>query len=137
MEPEEWGQVEEEVVDTLREERLERVRRRQLEWAANMICKEMAREVIKKTMKESDRRVCRDIVEITVVDECWKHLEYGRIMRQILTGDNSLKLDIDRGLREVKEAGEAMLTEEATATRWQEKVISLKRLDYKDEVTGV
>ena len=32
-----------EVVDSLREERLERVRRSQLEWTANMICKEMVR----------------------------------------------------------------------------------------------
>ena len=45
-------------------------------------------------MKEADRRLCRDIVEVTLV----KHLEYGRIMREILTGDNNLKLDIQMGL---------------------------------------
>lgn len=44
VEQEEWDQVEDmEVVDSLREERLERVRRSQLEWTANMICKEMVR----------------------------------------------------------------------------------------------
>ena len=57
MEPEEWDHVEDmEVVDTLREERLERVRRRQLEWTENMICKEMVREVIEKTVEEADIR---------------------------------------------------------------------------------
>ena len=54
-----------EVVDSLREERLERVRRRQLEWTANMICKEMIRKEIKKTLEEVDIRICRDIVKNT------------------------------------------------------------------------
>ena len=49
MEPEEWDQVEDmEVVDTRREERLERERRRKLEWAANMICIEMVRELSRR-----------------------------------------------------------------------------------------
>ena len=44
VEQEEWDQVEDmEVVDTIREERLEWVRRRQTQWTANMICKEMVR----------------------------------------------------------------------------------------------
>ena len=58
VEQEEWDQVVDmEVVDSLREERLERVRRSQLEWTANMICKEMVREVIKKTVEEADIRI--------------------------------------------------------------------------------
>ena len=36
--------------------------------------------MIKKTVKEADIRICRDIVETTVVDKCWSQLEYGRIM---------------------------------------------------------
>ena len=45
VEPEELEQVEDmEVVGTLREERLDRVMRRQLEWATNMLCKDMVKE---------------------------------------------------------------------------------------------
>ena len=36
--------------------------------------------MIKKTVKEADIRICRDIVETTVLDKCWSQLEYGRIM---------------------------------------------------------
>ena len=43
------------VVDILREERLERVRVRQLEWAAKMMCKELIQELVQKSVKEARR----------------------------------------------------------------------------------
>ena len=56
LEPEEWDQVEDmEVVDTLREERLEKVRRRQLEWAANKISKDKVNELIEEAVRESEK----------------------------------------------------------------------------------
>ena len=47
------------VVDAVREERLERVRLRQLEWACKMLCKGLVMEMVDKSVDESERRVCR------------------------------------------------------------------------------
>ena len=42
-----------EVVDTVREERLERVRLRQLEWATSMLCKEVIKDMMWKCQRRS------------------------------------------------------------------------------------
>ena len=83
-------------MDTLREKRLERVRRSQLEWATNLLCNDIAKELLGEAVRNSEKRICTDIVETTIVDECWKKLEYARIMREILAGDINLKLEIER-----------------------------------------
>ena len=104
IEPEE--EVEDmDVVDRVREERLDRVRVRQLEWASNLLCKEVIKEVIGKAVEVSEEKMCKELIEERVVDECWKHLEYARIMREIMAGDTSLKMKIERGLRDSREMG--------------------------------
>ena len=78
-------------------------------------------------------------MEVSVVDGCWRSLEYRRLMSQILTGDKIIQLDIEKGLkeaREVEEAEEAILKEEAAVTSRLEKVKRLKK-EYKDEGKGV
>ena len=56
------------VVDAVREERLERVRLRQLEWACKMLCKGLVMEMVDKSVDESERRVCRDWIDTTLLD---------------------------------------------------------------------
>ena len=58
-----------EVVDTVREERLERVRLRQLEWATSMLCKEVIKDMIGTAVEMSEERLCRELVEMEVVEE--------------------------------------------------------------------
>ena len=87
--------------------------------------------------KESDREICRTIVEVSVVDECWRSFEYRRLMSEILTGDKITQLDIEKGLkeaREMEEAEEAILKEEAAVISRLEKV---KSLECKDGCKGV
>lgn len=78
-------------------------------------------------------------MEVSVVDGCWRSLEYRRLMSEILTGDKIIQLDIEKGrkeAREVEEAEEAILKEEAAVTSRLEKVKRLKK-EYKDEGKGV
>jgi hypothetical protein len=73
--------------------------------------------------------LCRELVEEEVVDECWKQLEFGRIMEEIMKGDTDLKRKVEHRLRdsrEMMEATEAMLAEEAVNMRRMEKVERLK-----------
>ena len=87
VEPEKHDEVEDmEVVDTIREERLERVRRRKLEWQANVLCKEMIWDMIGDTVKKSEDRMCSDIVTTFLVDRRWKDLELRRIPKGALCG---------------------------------------------------
>ena len=72
VEPEEWDQVEDmEALDNFREERLDRVRRRQLEWATKMLRKDIFKEMIGDAIIESEMKVCTKVVETSIVDECW------------------------------------------------------------------
>ena len=114
-----------EVVDTVREERLERVRLRQLEWATSMLCKEVIKDMIGTAVEMSEEKFCRELVEIEVVEEGWHMLEFGRIMREIMMGDTTLKTKVEHGLRdsrEMVEAMEVMLAEEAADARSMEKM---------------
>ena len=69
------------------------------------------------------------MLETTLIDKCWGRLEYGWIMKDILSGEVSPKLEIETGLRDVREVEEAelaMLMEEAVVTRRQEKIKRLQ-----------
>ena len=114
-----------EVVDTVREERLERVRLRQLEWATSMLCKEVIKDMIGTAVEMSEEKFCRELVDMEVVEEGWRMLEFGRIMREIMMGDTTLKTKVEHGLRdsrEMVEAMEVMLAEEAADARSMEKM---------------
>ena len=117
------------VVDAVREERLERVRLRQLEWIAKMMCKELIQEIVQKSVDEAGRRLCKEWLESTLIDRCWGKLEYGRIMEEIMEGETNLKSDVEAGLRDIREVEEAkvaMLMEEAAVIKRQEKVERLR-----------
>ena len=68
-------------------------------------------------------------METSIVDECWKKLEYRRIMREMLAEDTTLRVEIERKLRVTREdekAVEAILAEEVASTKRLEKVERLK-----------
>ena len=70
-------------------------------------------------------------METSIVDECWKKLEYRRIMREILAGDKTLRVEIEKKLRETREdeeAVEAILAEEAERMAIREYEQMLKKL---------
>ena len=52
-------------VDAVQEEKLERVRVRQLEWTAKMLCKELIQELVQKSVEEAVRMLCKDLLETT------------------------------------------------------------------------
>ena len=72
MEVEHTDEIEDmDVVDTVREERLERVRIRQLEWACQMICKGLVGEMVDTAVMVSERTVCESWVDTVLIDKCW------------------------------------------------------------------
>ena len=96
-----------------------------MEWAYNLLCKEVINEVIGKAVEVSEEKMCKEVV----VEECWKRLEFTRIMGEIMAGNTNLKMKIEQGLRDTREmveAVKAMLAEEAASTRRLEKVERLK-----------
>ena len=94
------------VVDTVREERLERVRLRQLEWAAQMLCK---MEMVDSLVLESERMVCSGWLNSTLLDNCWSTLEERRIMCELLEGGEVIRKGVETGLRNVREGEDSEL----------------------------
>ena len=74
------------MVDTVREERPERVRLRQLEWACQMLCKGLVVEMVDRAVMVSERTVCESWINTILIDKCWSTLECGRVMREIMDG---------------------------------------------------
>jgi hypothetical protein len=106
-----------------------RVRLRQLEWACMMMCKGLVMEMVDRSADMSERRVCSDWVNTTLVDNCWSMMEYGRVMGEILDAGDDLILRIEIGLRNIreeKEAEVALLLEEEAMARRHEKVERLR-----------
>ena len=86
---------------------MERIRMRQLEWTTKMICKELIKELVQKSVEEAGRMLCNAWLETTLVDRCWGKLEYGRIMEDILGRETNLKSEIETGLKDIREVEEA------------------------------
>ena len=113
------------VVDTAREERLERDRLRQLEWAAQMLCKGLVMEMVDSAVVESERMVCSSWLNSTLLDMCWNTLEERRIMIELLEGGEDIRKGVETGLRNIREGEEAELAlqvEEEAMLRGHEKV---------------
>ena len=92
-----------EVIDEEREERLERVRRRALEWQTNHFCRgiilemvetsiveaewrqqacmELVMDVMEGAVKESRQRMCKQIIVESVVCSSWQSLEVRRLRK--------------------------------------------------------
>jgi hypothetical protein len=78
------------VVDAVREERIEKVRLRQRKWACRMMCKGLVMKMVDRSAEMSERRVCSYWVNTTSVDSCRSTREYGRVLEEILdAGDYS------------------------------------------------
>ena len=93
-----------EVVDEEREERLERVRRRTMEWKTNHLCRgfilevmetavldaecrqqvcmDLVMDMLEGAVKESRQRMCKQIILEAVVCSSWQSLEVRRIVRE-------------------------------------------------------
>ena len=97
-----------EVIDEEREERLERVRRRALEWQTNYFCRgiilelvetsivdaewrqqacmELLMDVMEGVVKESRQRMCKQIIMESVFCSSWQSLEVRRLVRETTEG---------------------------------------------------
>ena len=121
------------VVDTVREERLERVRLRQLEWVGQMLCKGLVMELVDSAVMESEMMICSSWLNSTLLDKCWSTLEERRIMFELREGDEGTRRGVEIGLRNIREGEEAevaLLLEEEAMLRRHEKVERL-RLAWK------
>ena len=104
-----------EVVDEEREERLERMRRKMLEWKAKQTCKNIVMELIGEAVQESALKLCRELVEDVLVGGSWEDLEVNRLMKEVEGGGVRRRKLVEiqlRNLREEDEAVEALLAEE-------------------------
>ena len=94
-----------------------------------MTCRAMVIEMIKDAVDTSNTRVCKEYVEMVVVNKTWNVLEHNRILREIQSGDDELKMEIEKSLRnarEVKEAEKAMIREEQLDRARFQKIKALK-----------
>jgi hypothetical protein len=120
-----------EVVDIDREDRLDRVRRRQLQWATSQLCKSMVLDMVDTAVCESSRRVCKEVMMENIVYEAWAELEFLDIMKVMGNGDISLRTRVEERLREDRKLLEL---EEATMMKMRKdkirksKVEALKKL---------
>ena len=60
-------------------------------------------EMVDKSVDESERMVCREWINTTLLDRCWSTLEYGRMMKDILGGGDDLRMEIETRLRNIRE----------------------------------
>jgi hypothetical protein len=83
-------------------------------------------EMVDRSAEMSERRVCSDWVNTTLVDRCWIALEYGRVMEEILDAGADLTLKIETGLRNIREEKEAevalLMEEEARRHKMVERL---------------
>jgi hypothetical protein len=126
-----------EVVNEEWEERLERVRRRALEWKSNHLCRqiileqmeaaileaewrqqsctELMMEIMEAAMLESRMKLCREVVLEAIVTGSWECLEVNRLLRETKGDGLERQIRIEDALRFEREEREwtaAMLEEE-------------------------
>ena len=141
-----------EVVDEEGEERLERVRRRALEWKTNHFCRgiilelletaalesewrqqtcmEVLMDVMEGAVMESRLKMCKQLMLETVIGSSWESLEVRRILRETKEGgvDRMERIESElRMKREERECVSAMLEEERCLARRLEKKERLQR----------
>ena len=54
----------------------------------------MVKDMIEDAFKDSEARMCKEIINSYVVDGSWKDVELRKILREILEGDENLKTDV-------------------------------------------
>ena len=120
-----------EVVDRDREDRLDRVRRRQLQWATSQLCKSMVLDMVDTAVCESSMRMCKEVMMENIVNKAWTEIVFLDIMKVVENVDISLRTRVEERLREDRELLEL---EEATIIKLRKdkirksKVEALKKL---------
>ena len=138
------------VVDGEKEERLERMKRRALEWKVRNECRAIIEDLIGDATLESEwrqqacwdlvlesaddailesrNRLCKEVLVETVLTGAWEALEVRRIVKE--AKDGGLMEEVEADLRMIREERECILMlvkEEQAQTRRLEKVDRLKR----------
>jgi hypothetical protein len=141
-----------EIVDEEREARIERMRRKALEWKAAQTCKGIVMDLIEEAVLESEwreecsmslvlemvedavtasrERMCRSVLEESVLEVCWEALEVTRIIKEVEVGGMTRIEKVEtqlRGLREDEETLLQAISEDAARTKRMEKTERLKR----------
>ena len=120
-----------EVVDMDREERLDRVQKRQIRWASSQLCKSLVVDLVGGAVKESVEKMCKDVLLKEVVDKAWGEIEFEYIMEMMDRGDIGLRGRIEKRLtedRELLEAEEAARRQMELDTIRKKKSEALKTL---------
>ena len=120
-----------EVVDMDREERLDRVQKRQIRWASSQLCKSLVVDLVGGAVKESVEKMCKEVLLKEVVDKAWGEIEFEYIMEMMDSGDIGLRGRIEKRLtedRELLEAEEAARRQMELDTIRKKKSEALKTL---------
>ena len=59
--------------------------------------------MVDRAVMETERMVCDSWINTTLIDKCWRTLECGRVMREILEGGEDMRKGIETGLRNIRE----------------------------------
>ena len=119
-----------EVVDREREELLERVRWKKKEWETRSVCRAVLVEMVFKAVDNSEERHCYDMVS-KIVDIAWIEIQASRIVTEIWAGDDTIRKEVERRLKDRREEEEAirmMIVEEDERRRRLERVQLLEGL---------
>ena len=96
-----------------------------------MTCRALVVEMLQDAVDNSNSRLCKEYVEVVVVNKAWNKLEHDRILREIQTGGEDLRIDVEKSLRdvrEVEEAEKALIREEQLDRARFQKIKALKLL---------
>ena len=119
-----------EVMDREREELLDRVKRKKKEWATRSTCRAVLMEMVYKAVDNSEESHCYDMVS-KIVDMAWVELQASRVVTEIWAGDDSIRKEVERRLRDKRKEEEAiriMIVEEDKRRRRLERVQLLEGL---------
>ena len=120
-----------EVVDMDREERLDRVQKRQLRWASSQLCRSLVVDLVEGAVKESGEKLCKEVILKEVVDKAWEEIEFEYIMKMMDKGTIGLRGRVEERLqedRQLLEAEEATIRQQELDTIRKEKSEALKAI---------
>ena len=108
-----------------KEEKLERVKRKQLEWVSSKLCRSVLIEMMNESVEEVENRHVIEMVNSMVV-ESWKRLEVNRLVKDILNSEDNIKLRVVTILMEKNTEDKELLD---TLEREESKLRRLKRIE--------
>ena len=95
------------VVDREREELLERVKWKKKEWETRSVCRAVLVEMVFKAVDNSEERHCYDMVS-KMVGMAWVEIQATRIVTEIWAGDDSIRKEVERRLKDRRDEEEAI-----------------------------